>query len=96
MIVSFGDRETELLFHGRATRGSRRFSAAVRKSALRKLDMLNAAKALPDLRSPPGNRLESLKGNWNGWYSIRVNDQFRIVFRWIESNANEVSLVDYH
>lgn len=96
MIVSFGDRETELLFHGRAMGGSRRYSSSVRKAALRKLDMLNVATQLNDLRSPPGNRLQALRGNWSGWHSIRVNDQFRIVFRWLEPNAHDVRLIDYH
>jgi toxin HigB-1 len=96
MILSFGDKDTEDLFHGRKTRGSRRFAGNIRKAALRKLDMINAAANLDDLRSPPGNRLEQLKGDWKGWHSVRVNDQFRIVFRWIETGANEVRIVDYH
>ena len=96
MIFSFGDKETEELFHGRDTKSSKRFAPSVRKAALRKLDMINAAAALDDLRSPPGNRLELLKGMWKGWHSIRVNDQFRIVFRWIDASSHEVRLVDYH
>ena len=58
--------------------------------------MLNAAQALLDLRSPPGNRLEALRGNWRGFYSIRVNEQWRIVFRWVEGAAHDVRLLDYH
>jgi proteic killer suppression protein len=63
--------------------------------ALRKLDILNAAHQLDDLRSPPGNRLEALKGSLDGFYSMRVNDQWRMVFRW-RDGAEDVSLVDYH
>jgi len=65
-------------------------------AALRKLDMLDAAYRLNDLRKPPGNRLELLKGELAGYYSIRVNEQWRIVFRWEDNNAHEVSLTDYH
>jgi len=61
-----------------------------------KLDILNAARSLDDLRSPPGNRLEILKGDFAGLHSIRINQQWRIVFRWQDSNAHEVSIVDYH
>jgi len=63
---------------------------------LRKLDMLDYAADLRDLRSPPGNRLEALKGTWSGFHSIRVNDQWRIVFRWTEHGAEDVDVVDYH
>jgi toxin HigB-1 len=61
-----------------------------------KLDMLNAATSLDDLRSPPGNRLELLQGNLNSYYSIRVNVQYRIIFRWFDDNAYDVQFVDYH
>jgi proteic killer suppression protein len=64
--------------------------------AVRKLDMLNAARALSDLRSPPGNRLERLRGDLAGLHSVRVNDQWRLVFRWVGADAHEVRLVDYH
>jgi proteic killer suppression protein len=64
--------------------------------AQRKLDMLNAAHALADLRSPPGNRLEALRGDWRGFHSIRINEQWRIVFRWAESQAHDVRVIDYH
>ena len=96
MIVSFGDRATEDLFHARPTRRARRFPRNVVAAALVKLDMLNAAATLLDLRSPPGNRLEALKGDMKGLYSIRVNDQWRLVFHWIADNAHEVRLLDYH
>ena len=96
MIASFGDEATADLFHDRLTSRVRRFPSNLKKAALRKLDVLNAAHQLVDLRSPPGNRLETLKGDWQGFYSIRVNDQWRLVFRWADGNAYEVSLVDYH
>jgi proteic killer suppression protein len=96
MITSFGDRATEDLYHGRPTKRVRRFPDDVQPAALRKLDMLNAAQRLQDLQSPPGNRLKALKGDLKGHYSIRVNDQWRIVFRWADGKAEDVSLTDYH
>lgn len=96
MIVSFGDRATEDLYHSRPTNRVRRFPADVIAFALVKLDMLNAAAALVDLRSPPGNRLEALKGDLKALHSIRVNDQWRLVFRWERNNAHDVKLMDYH
>ena len=92
MIKSFKDGETERLYE---TGRSRRF-AAFRKVALRKLDMLNAASDLKDLRSPPGNRLEALKGDRKGQHSIRINDQWRICFVWSDHGAENVEIVDYH
>ncbi len=94
-IRSFGDAATADLFHGRKTARVRRFPQDVLSIALRKLDVINAAHKLDDLSSPPGNRLEPLKGERKGFHSIRVNDQWRIVFRW-EDGAHDVSLVDYH
>jgi proteic killer suppression protein len=94
-IRSFGDPATADLFHGRKTSHARRFPESILVAALRKMDVLNAAYSLDDLRSPPGNRLEALKGNLDGIHSIRVNDQWRITFRW-KDGAEEVSLVDYH
>ena len=96
MIVSFGDRATEDLFHNRPTSRARRFPQDVVGLALVKLDMLNGASAVLDLRSPPGNRLEALKGDLKGCHSIRVNDQWRLVFRWESSSAHDVRLMDYH
>ena len=96
MIQSFADSATEALFHGQRGGRAKRFPADVRPGALRKLDVLNAAHRLGDLRSPPGNRLEALKGDRRGLHSIRVNDQWRIVFRWTEAGPAEVSLTDYH
>ena len=96
MILSFGDSATEDLYHGRNTGRVRRFPPAVQRAALRKLDILNAARELFELRSPPGNRLEALRGNWQGYYSIRGNDQWRIVFRWLDGDVDEVQIIDYH
>lgn len=96
MIVSFGDGATADLYHGRDTRRVRRFPPTIKAVALRKLDMLDATYRLGDLREPPGNRLELLKGDLAGFYSVRINDQWRIVFRWEDNNAHEVSLADYH
>ena len=96
MIVSFKDNATADLYHGRATKRVRRFPPNVKRVALRKLDILNAAHKLEDLREPPGNRLKALKGNLSGYHSIRVNDQWRIMFRWEGNNVVDVSLVDYH
>jgi proteic killer suppression protein len=96
MIVSFGDRATEDLYHDRPTSRVRRFPHDIVAPALVKLDMLNAASAVLDLRSPPGNRLEALKGDLEGFHSIRVNDQWRVVFRWESNNAHDVRLMDYH
>ena len=96
MIVSFGDRATEALFHGQRGRSLRRIPPDVRATAVRKLDMLNSAHSIQDLRSPPGNRLEALRvGKWRGFHSIRVNDQWRVVFRW-DHDAHDVQIVDYH
>ena len=95
MIVSFGDGATEDLYNGVSSARARKFPNDVTKAARRKLDMVNAAHNLNDLRAPPGNRLEALAGDLKGFHSIRVNDQWRIVFRWI-NGAHEVRLADYH
>lgn len=96
LIKSFADKRTEDLFHGRSTRRTRSLDPRVQRSAVRKLDMLNAAHELMDLRSPPGNRLEVLRGDLAGRHSIRVNDQWRIVFIWTAGGPAEVQFVDYH
>ena len=96
MIASFGDAATEDLFHGRPSAKTRRFAKDLANAALLKLDVLNAATTLEDLRSPPGNRLEALRGRLRGFYSVRVNDQWRIVFRWQDRKALDIQLVDYH
>lgn len=92
MIQSFADVETERLFHEEK---SRRF-ATITRAALRKLIQMNRAKDLRDLAVPPGNRLEALKGNLVGFHSIRINDQWRIIFRWTSQGPAEVAIVDYH
>ncbi|MGH2554660.1 MAG: type II toxin-antitoxin system RelE/ParE family toxin [Actinomycetota bacterium] len=93
MIKSFHDRDAERLFDRRPTR---RFGPGVQKVALRKLRMLDAAVNLDDLRVPPGNRLERLHGDRSGQHSIRINDQWRICFRWQGGDAWDVEIVDYH
>lgn len=92
MIRSFGDAETRRLFE---TGRSRRFSAFA-DVAMRKLAQLDAADTLDFLRAPPGNRLEALKGDRKGQYSIRINDQFRVCFRWTQDGPEQVEIVDYH
>jgi proteic killer suppression protein len=96
VIVSFGDRTTEAIFHGLGDARTRRIPRDIHAVVLRKLDMLNAAKDLIDLRVPPGNRLEALRGDRKGFHSIRVNDQWRLVFQWSPLGPEHVSLVDYH
>ena len=96
MIESFGDDATEDLYHGRPSARVRRWSADVQKAALRKLDMLDAAVKLDDLKVPKGNRLEALKGNLAGYHSVRVNDQWRVIFRWQDGAVHEVKINDYH
>jgi len=96
VIASFGDAVTEEIYDGRTSSRTRRFGPDVLSAAKRKLDMIEAAHILADLQAPPGNRLEALKGDWKGFHSIRVNDQWRIVFRWQEGLARDVTLTDYH
>lgn len=95
MIKSFGTRVTADLYHGRNSRALS-IPQTIWKTALRKLDMLNYAADLRDLLSPSGNRLEKLSGGLEGFYSIRINDQFRIVFRFHDGHAYEVQIADYH
>jgi len=92
VIRSFADTDTETLW----LTGKSRIPANIRKTALKKLFILHRAIQLHDLTIPPGNRLEALTGDRKGQHSIRVNDQFRICFRWIERDANDVEIVDYH
>ena len=93
MIKSFGDRDTERLFSREPVR---RFPADLLRTMLRKLVALDSAEALADLRVPPGNRLEKLKGRRSGQYSIRINDQWRVCFGWKDGDAHDVEIVDYH
>lgn len=92
MIKSFSDKDTASLFN---TGHSRKFSS-IERIALRKLDMIHAAINVETLKVPPGNRLEALKGTRQGQYSIRVNDQWRICFKWAGHDAYDVEIVDYH
>lgn len=93
MIRSFADKEAEKIWGGSP---SRRLPAGIQSVARRKLRMLNSAFTLDDLRVPPANRLEALKGNRRGQYSIRINDQWRVCFRWKDGDAHDVEIVDYH
>jgi proteic killer suppression protein len=93
MILNFKDLDTELLWN---TGKSRRIPANLRVSAFKKLAILNAAIELDNLRAPPGNRLEVLKGDRKGQHSIRINDQYRVCFAWQGSHAINVEVVDYH
>ena len=96
VILSFADRATEALFHGERGGPAKRIPASIHAVARRKLDMLNAAHSLNDLRVPPGNRLELLRGDLAGSHSIRINDQWRLVFRWTAPGPAELRIVDYH
>lgn len=93
MILGFRDPDTELLWR---TGRCRRFPASLRKACFRKLAILNAALTLQNLTVPPGNRLEKLARDRAGQHSIRINDQYRICFRWSDGNAFDVEIVDYH
>ena len=93
MIVSFADRETELIWNGHR---SRHLPTDIQEIALRKLMYLNRARMITDLRVPPGNRLEQLKGARRGQWSIRINDQWRICFVWQNGDVSNVEIIDYH
>lgn len=93
MLRSFGDTDTERVWLRQAVR---KFHGDLQRAALRKLAILDAAETLADLRIPPGNRLEKLSGDRAGQHSIRVNDQWRICFRWTKAGPEDVSITDYH
>ena len=93
MIRSFRDRETERVWAGER---SRRLPGEIQNAALRKLRLINAAYRLDDLRIPPGNRLEALSGDRFGAHSVRINQQWRICFRWIDGEADDVEICDCH
>lgn len=93
MIKSFADSETEKVFNRQF---SKKLPGDIQSVALRKLRMLNNAHAINDLRSPPANRLEKLSGGREGQYSIRINDQYRVCFVWVDGDAHDVEIVDYH
>ena len=93
MIVSFGDKTTQKIWEGERVKG---FATDIQETARRKLRMLNNSFDIKDLMIPPSNRLEKLKGNRKEFYSIRVNDQWRLIFKWENGNAFNVELIDYH
>ena len=93
MIRSFRDRDTQRLFDRQP---ARKLGADVQRIALRKLRQLDAAVSLEDLRVPPGNRLEKLRRDRAGQHSIRINDQWRVCFRWVGGDAHDIEIVDYH
>ena len=93
MIVSFGDKTTQKIWDGEWVKG---FSTDIQETARRKLRMLNNSFDIKDLMIPPSNRLEKLKGNRKDFYSIRVNNQWRLIFRWESGNAFDIELIDYH
>jgi proteic killer suppression protein len=93
MIISYGDKETQKIWHGERVK---RFSTEIQETGRRKLRMLNNSQDLNDLQIPPSNKLEKLKGDLRDFYSIRVNVQWRIIFKWRNGNADEVQLIDYH
>ena len=93
MIISFGDTETEKIWLGNV---SKKFPFDIQNVARRKLRMLNNAQNINDLRIPPANRLEKLKGNLEQFYSIRINNKFRIIFLWEVGNCSKVEIIDYH
>jgi proteic killer suppression protein len=97
VILDFADQATEDLFNGSRTKAARRcLPLELWSSAQRKFDRLNRAREPRDLADPPGNRLEALKGDYAGYFSIRVNDQYRIVFQFENGDARHVQIVDYH
>lgn len=93
MISSFADKEAERIFERKR---SKKYDKDTQHAALRKLLILDAAKTIEDLRVPPGNRLEKLKGDREGQHSIRINQQLRVCFRWVDAGPEGVEIVDYH
>jgi proteic killer suppression protein len=93
MLTSFGDKNTKKIWEGERVKG---LSTEIQEMARRKLRMLNNSQDLTDLQIPPSNRLEKLKGDFKDFYSIRINDQWRIIFRWNNGNAEQVEIIDYH
>lgn len=96
VILDCADQTTEDIYHGIDSKAARQIPQAIWKIAVRKLDMLNASSDLRDIRVPPANRLEALKGKWSGYHSIRINDQYRVIFKWVDGNAKDVQITDYH
>ncbi|MBI2889394.1 MAG: type II toxin-antitoxin system RelE/ParE family toxin [Nitrospirae bacterium] len=96
MITDFRDRTTQDIYDGTNSKAARKIPKPVQRVARRKLDMLNAARTVQDLSAPPGNRLEALKGHLRGRHSIRINDQYRLVFKFENGSASSVWITDYH
>ncbi len=96
MIIAIKDETTKDIYDGVNTKAARKIPKELWNLAQRKMDMINAVKEIMDLRVPPGNRLEALKGNLAGFNSIRINEQYRIVFKFENGNASEVKITDYH
>ena len=96
MIRSFGNNSTEDFYHGRRSAQSRKVPSAIRGNALRKLDMLNAATAVQDLRSPPREQAGEAERELEGFHSVRINQQWRLIFRWVNGGAEDVEIIDYH
>lgn len=96
MIRAFADQGTEDLYHGKSSKHARKVPKSIWRVVQRKLDLLNRAVSLRDLRVPPSNRLEKLRGNLEGFHSIRVNDQYRIIFAFRDGDAYDVQVLDYH
>jgi toxin HigB-1 len=93
MILSFGSKDTEKIWNGERTK---RIPLEIQRIGRRKLRMLNNSQNIGDLKIPPSNRLEKLSGNLKEFHSIRINDQWRIIFKWENNHANEVEIIDYH
>ena len=96
MIQSFKSKLAEDIYDGVSSRYSRKLPAKLHKIAVRKLDQLNAAAEIDDLNQPPSNRLEKIQGNLSAFWSIRVNKQYRIIFRWKDGDTYDVDIIDYH
>ncbi len=93
MIISFGNSDTQKIWKGIRVK---KLPTEIQNIGRRKLRMINNSNSMTDLRVPPANRLEKLSGNLKNYYSIRINDQWRIIFKWISGNATEVEIIDYH
>ena len=96
MIRTIKDSATQDIFDGLNSKAARKLPQELHRKARRQLDLLNAVTRVEDLRVPPGNQLEALKGDLKGFHSIRINDQWRIIFRWKDAGAEDVKIVDYH
>ena len=96
MVKSFGNKTAKDIYHGSNSRHARKLPSNLHGKTKRLLDQINTAPTINFLKVPPGNRLEKLSGNYNEFWSIRINDQWRIVFRWFDEDAHDIAIVDYH